>query len=59
MDLGTQEKQISKEKKLEDDYLKAKYFGIATHYCLEMMDDFKIDNLNFHLNLQKLDIQII
>ena len=53
LDLGTQEKQISKEKEYEEDYLKAKYFGIATHYCLEMMDDFKIDNLNFCLNLAK------
>lgn len=53
MNLGTQEKQISKEKEYEEDYLKAKYFGIATHYCLEMMNDFSVDNLNYSLNLAK------
>ena len=53
LDLGTQEKQISKEKDYEEDYLKAKYFGIATHYCLEMMNDFTVDNLNYSLNLAK------
>jgi exodeoxyribonuclease V beta subunit len=40
MDLGSQEKQISSEKELEDNHLHAKYFGIATHYCLEMMNSF-------------------
>ena len=53
MNLGTQEKQISKEKEFEEDYLKAKYFGIATHYCLEMMNDFTIDNVDYSLNLAK------
>ncbi len=53
MNLGTQEKQISKEKEYKEDYLKAKYFGIATHYCLEMMNDFSVDNLNYSLNLAK------
>ena len=53
MNLGTQEKQISKEKEYEDDYLKAKYFGIATHYCLEMMNDFSLDDVDYSLNLAK------
>ena len=53
MNLGTQEKQISKEKEYEEDYLKAKYFGIATHYCLEMMNEFNSDNLLYSLNLAK------
>ena len=53
MNLGTQEKQISKEKEYEDDYLKAKYFGIATHYCLEMMNDFSFDDVDYSLNLAK------
>ena len=53
MNLGTQEKQISKEKEFEEDYLKAKYFGIATHYCLEMMNEFNSDNLLYSLNLAK------
>ena len=53
MNLGTQDKQISKEKEFEEDYLKAKYLGIATHYCLEMMSDFNVDNLHYSLNLAK------
>ena len=42
-----------RKKEYEEDYLKAKYFGIATHYCLEMMNDFSVDNLNYSLNLLK------
>lgn len=53
MNLGTQEKQISKEKEFEENHLKAKYFGIATHYCLEMMNEFNSDNLLYSLNLSK------
>jgi exodeoxyribonuclease V beta subunit len=53
MDLGTQEKQISKEKEFDENHLKAKYFGLATHYCLEMMNEFNSDNLLYSLNLAK------
>ena len=42
-----------KRKEYEDDYLKAKYFGIATHYCLEMMNDFSLDDVDYSLNLAK------
>ncbi len=53
MNLGTQEKQISKEKEFDENHLKAKYFGLATHYCLEMMNEFNSDNLLYSLNLAK------
>ncbi|MBY0540743.1 MAG: RecB-like helicase [Campylobacterales bacterium] len=53
LDLGTQEKQISKEKEFDENHLKAKYFGLATHYCLEMMNEFNSDNLLYSLNLAK------
>jgi exodeoxyribonuclease V beta subunit len=51
LDLGTQEKQISKEKELEVDHLHAKYFGLATHYCLEMMNEFDEKNLDYSMDL--------
>jgi exodeoxyribonuclease V beta subunit len=53
MNLGTQEKQISKEKEFDENHIKAKYFGLATHYCLEMMNEFNSDNLLYSLNLAK------
>lgn len=53
MNLGTQDKQISKEKEFDENHLKAKYFGLATHYCLEMMNEFNSDNLLYSLNLAK------
>lgn len=53
MNLGTQEKQISKEKEFDENHLKAKYFGLATHYCLEMMNEFNSDSLLYSLNLAK------
>ena len=41
-------------KNYEEDFeLKARYFGIATHYCLEMMNDFSIEQLEYSLNLTK------
>lgn len=53
LDLGTQEKQISKSD-IEKDYtLHAKYFGLATHYCLEMINNFDKKSLNYSLNLVK------
>ena len=51
MDLGQQEKQISKEKDLDDNRLHSKYFGIATHFCLEMMNSFNSSDLEYCLNL--------
>lgn len=53
LDLGIQEKIISKDKELEDNHLHAKYFGIATHYCLEMMNGFDEKNIQYSLNLAK------
>ncbi|PLY04331.1 MAG: recombinase RecB [Arcobacter sp.] len=51
LDLGTQDKPISKVV-IEKDYtLHAKYFGIATHYCLEMMNLFDEKSLDYSLNL--------
>jgi len=52
LDLGKQEKQIKKEK--DTSYtLHAKYFGLATHYTLEMMKDFALDSLSYALKLTK------
>jgi exodeoxyribonuclease V beta subunit len=53
MDLGLQEKQISKEKDVDDNRLHSKYFGLATHFCLEMMNDFTSNDLKYCLNLAK------
>ena len=53
LDLGAQEKQLSKEKELEVDHLHAKYFGLATHYCLEMISNFDEENLAYVINLAK------
>ncbi len=54
LDLGTQEKPISEIKIEEKDYtLHAKYFGVATHYCLEMMNSFDENSLDYSLNLVK------
>lgn len=51
--LGTQERQISTIKEIEENHLYAKYFGIATHYCLEMMKNFDKKSLEFALKLAK------
>ena len=53
LNLGTQEKPISKEKEFEVDHLHAKYFGLATHYCLEMITEFKESNIDYVINLVK------
>jgi len=53
MNLGQQETQITKEKDLDDNRLHSKYFGIATHFCLEMMNEFTLDELDYCLNLVK------
>jgi exodeoxyribonuclease V beta subunit len=57
MDLGSQEKQIAKEKDENEDedanenMLHSKYFGIATHFCLEMMNAFTLEELDATINL--------
>lgn len=53
MSLGHQDKQISKESSNEEYTLHSKYFGLATHYCLEMLQKFTIENLNQSMNLTK------
>ena len=44
--LGQQEKQVKSEDNNDSFNIKAKYFGIATHYCLEMMSEFDINSLD-------------
>ena len=52
LDLGKQD--INKQKNIPDKYtLHAKYFGIATHFCLEMMKDFTLNSLEYCLQLTK------
>lgn len=52
LDLGKQEKQLSKEDNKEYS-LHSKYFGIATHFCLEMMKTFTPSSLFHALNVTK------
>ncbi len=50
IDLGVQD--IVKVDNVEDkDNIKARFFGIATHYCLEMMSAFNLDALNYNIKL--------
>ncbi|MFW2555290.1 RecB-like helicase [Aliarcobacter butzleri] len=51
LNLGTQEKQIVKEKELKENHLHSRYFGLATHYCLEMLNNFSFNDLKYTLNL--------
>ena len=52
MNLGQQEKQLKTN--ISDEYnIKARYFGIATHYCLEIMADFTKDSLDISINNSK------
>ncbi len=53
LNLGTQEKQITKEKELKENHLHSRYFGLATHYCLEMLNNFSFNDLKYTLNLAK------
>ncbi len=58
MDLGFQEKNtISQEE--DSSNLYAQYFGIATHYCLEMMKDFDIESLKKTIPLIKSKFEYI
>jgi len=52
LNLGIQE--ITTDKKVQSkDSIKAKYFGIATHYCLEMMKNFDKKSLEFSFKIMK------
>ena len=53
LDLGIQEMQISKQKDTNEQRLYSNYFGIATHFCLEMMDNFTTKSLENSLLLVK------
>jgi exodeoxyribonuclease V beta subunit len=45
LDLGKQDKPIQDEKEENSYSLHSKYYGIATHYCLEMMPKFDEESL--------------
>jgi exodeoxyribonuclease V beta subunit len=53
LDLGKQDQKISTSKTTNAEILKAKYFGLATHYTLEMMSKFNIQALKQGINLSK------
>ena len=53
LNLGKQEQKIKQELDFNENYLRAKYIGLATHYVLEMMNDFTIDELEYTLKLAK------
>ncbi|MFY4808353.1 RecB-like helicase [Aliarcobacter butzleri] len=53
LNLGTQEKQIAKEKELKENHLHSRYFGLATHYCLEMLNNFSFNDLKYTLSLAR------
>ena len=66
--IGKQEKPLNIQDNNEVYTLHAKYFGIATHYCLEMMNEFDENSLisainlvenRFSIYLNKEDIQNI
>jgi len=51
LNLGRQTNKATKD--YEDFELKSRYFGIATHYCLEMMNQFTLEQLDYSLYLTK------
>lgn len=51
--LGKQEQKVSKSKMDTTYTLHSKYFGLATHYCLEMMKEFDVSSLNYALSLSR------
>ncbi|WP_419774568.1 RecB-like helicase [Halarcobacter sp.] len=51
LNLGKQDKPMSVENDDEEYTLHAKYFGIATHYCLEMMNSFDENSLSLAINI--------
>lgn len=52
LDLGVQEKPVLKDNEKEYS-LYSRYFGIATHYCLEMMNSFDDKSLDYSIQLVK------
>ncbi len=52
LNLGQQEKQIKKEE-ISELNIKARYFGLSTHYCLEMMSGFDKDSLDKSIDITK------
>lgn len=53
LNLGIQEQKIANNKDNESTILKARYFGLATHYVLEMMSSFTLNSLDYSLKLSK------
>lgn len=53
INIGKQEQKISKSKTDTTYTLHSKYFGLATHYCLEMMKEFTTQSLEYALMLSK------
>jgi len=53
LNLGLQDKPIKKDDEDKEYSLYSRYYGIATHYCLEMMDEFNTASLKYALNLTK------
>ena len=51
--LGTQEVEEKSVKTINSEILEAKYFGLATHYALEMMAEFDLKSINRAINLSK------
>lgn len=51
--LGKQEQKISRSKDENSYSLHSKYFGLATHYCLEMMRSFDTKSLAYALSVSK------
>jgi len=52
LNLGIQEINKTNTNQTKES-IKAKYFGIATHYCLEMMSSFTKESLLFNIKLTK------
>lgn len=53
LQLGKQEAPIAQNKKSEHYSLHSKYFGLATHYCLEMMHEFSLTSLSHAMQVTK------
>lgn len=51
LSLGFQE--IGKKEKSQNEDLKGRFFGLGTHYCLEMMKNFDTKSLQFGLEITK------
>jgi len=52
LSLGQQDR-LKKDEDTNDINIKYQYFGIATHYCLEMMKSFDIGSLNKSIDITK------